>query len=136
MWTWLITTKLGRSVGGIVGALLLCGVIYTAWTIWLARHDAALLKGYVLEERAVTAEAKLAEVERQAKVNAILADAYQTQYKNLLAQQAQSDEKAEADRTAYVGQKPTDHQASDDLDDHDINFLLRNKRQGTVKGPR
>ncbi|QIG74981.1 hypothetical protein EVC26_062 [Rhizobium phage RHph_I72] len=127
MWAFFMTTKLGRSIALAIGVLALAGVIVLSFRIWLARHDATILHGYVLEERALTAEAKLAEVERQAKANKIVADAYQVQYKNLLAQQQLDDQRAEADRAAYEAEKSkTDAcQDRDGLDDNDLKFLLR-----------
>nr|QIG67164.1 hypothetical protein EVB34_059 [Rhizobium phage RHph_TM26] len=126
MWTFFATTKLGRSIALVVGVLALISVIALSFRIWLAHHDAGLLHGYVLEERALTAEGRLAEVERQAKANKIVADAYQIQYKNLLAQQQLDDQKAEADRAGYVAEKPkADCQGRDGFDDNDLKFLLR-----------
>lgn len=92
--------------------------------------------GYVVEQRATAAEALAKELQRQIQGQQIVIDAYQVQYKNQLAKDAErnaADEEAirqrQAEQKAAGGPKPGDL-----FDEHDVDFMR--KRQGSAAGRR
>lgn len=92
--------------------------------------------GYVVEQRATAAEALAKELQRQIQGQQIVIDAYQVQYKNQLAKDAErnaADEEAirqrQAEQKAAGGPKPGDL-----FDEYDVDFMR--KRQGSATGRR
>jgi hypothetical protein len=68
--TWLILTLMEKTgLGKLVASLIVYGAIIGAavlgYWIWIDRHDANVLRGYVQQSELDTAKAKQAETERQ-----------------------------------------------------------------------
>lgn len=88
------------GIGGLLrmlaaGALVaLVGFFYvTVWSLPAARDEAR--QGYVVETRALTAEALVAKLQKEATAFQTVIDAYQIQYKNALALNASQDAETE-----------------------------------------
>lgn len=116
-------------IGGlrsILAGLACSAVVYVYASLWMvpaAARDARA--GYVLETRAMAAEARAAELERQVKANALVIDAYQTQVRN--------DTARDDARSAEIAKLIAEHEAKQDdatrnaraLTPADIEFLRR-----------
>lgn len=136
-WQWLRSTGPG---GLIVGACVIAvagvyvfyegvpigplrnipGIHYIAWEGRVAQAARLARAGYVLESRAIAAEAKAAEKERQLKAANIVIDAYMVQARNRLIAEAAEDARLEDERTQQGN--------SDPLTADDIRWLRRNSQ--------
>lgn len=121
-----LATPIGKWVGSLIGGALLLLAIAGGFRWWLHEHDKALLSGYVLQSEKTAAEAKASEMERQARANKIVADAYQVQYRNQLQKDDLADAQAEQERKAHAADNIAKGR-DDGLDDSDIQFLLRKR---------
>jgi hypothetical protein len=113
--------KLGA---GVAAGLML----YHLYAISIGYPSAAreARAGYVLLAEKTAADARAAEMERQASANKIVADAYQVQYRNQLQKDELVDAQAEQERKAHAADNLAKGR-DDGLDDSDIQFLLRKR---------
>lgn len=126
-----MVAALWSIIGGLKGALrmlaagalvFLAGFFYvTVWVLPAARIEAR--QGYVTEVRALTAEALIAKLQREADAFQKVIDAYQVQYKNVLAKQAAQD--AETGKAIALNdqKRVAKGRKCDPLDAADIDFL-------------
>lgn len=118
-------------IGGLPGLLrmlvagafvALVGFFYvTVWALPAARTEAR--QGYVLEIRALTAEALIFKLQQEAEAFQKVIDAYQVQYKNVLAKQAAQDAETEKAITLNDQKRAAAGRKCDPLDAADIEFL-------------
>lgn len=59
-------TFLFSPLGKIAGAAMIIAACFIGFKVWLVKHDHAVLEGYVRLSEKITAEAKAAEMKRQA----------------------------------------------------------------------
>lgn len=97
--------SLGSPLGRIVSGAALCVLIFLGARLWLAVHDASTrhdaLVGYVLQSKADAAEAKLAEVQRQADAGQVVIESYQEILRNARAKDAEDDAKFAKERKDF-----------------------------------
>ncbi|QIG73271.1 hypothetical protein EVC02_050 [Rhizobium phage RHph_N17] len=110
------------AAGAIVAVAL---ILYFTWAVIPAREEKAR-EGYVLLTRATTAEVMAQTLRDQLKAQSIVIDAYQTQYRNELAKQAEEDAAAEARIKEYEAVQPPERDDSVNSDEHD--FIMRERR--------
>ncbi|AGC35726.1 hypothetical protein ACP46_gp41 [Rhizobium phage RHEph06] len=101
-------------------------ILYFTWAVIPEREEKAR-EGYVLLTRATTAEATAQALRDQLKAQSIVIDAYQTQYRNQLAKQEQTDAEAEARITEYEAQ-PKPDSADDSLTIDQYDFIVRQRQ--------
>lgn len=107
---------LARIAIGAALALVVC------WLFVIPAERADARSGYVLEVRALTAEAKRDELQRQYNAGQIVISAYQTQLKNARDKQAVEDAEDEKRITEYET-KLASAGRSCALDGADLDFL-------------
>lgn len=99
--TWLLSSKLGRV---LLGAAALVGAFF-AFKLWLAAHDASVASqarsGYVLLAEKTTAEAKVAEIQRQLEAAKQSLANFQKRLDADTAQDRIDDQKREAEIKSY-----------------------------------
>ncbi|WJI43665.1 hypothetical protein NL532_23960 [Mesorhizobium sp. C120A] len=114
-------------LGGVGGALRLAagaaaGVAFAYLAIVpLERADAR--RGYVQEDRAIAAEAKLTEVQRQVAAGQIVIASYQEILKNARAKDAADDAQLAKDRAEFEAKVAAAGRAWN-LDQSDVDWLL------------
>lgn len=113
-------------LGGFAGiARIAIGATFAAvigWLFVIPAERAEARSGYVLEVRAISAEAQRDELQRQYNAGQIVISAYQVQLKNARAKQAVEDAEDEQRISAYE-QKLSAAGRSCALDDADLDFL-------------
>lgn len=99
--TWLLSSKLGRV---ILGGVALVGAFF-AFKVWLAAHDTSVASqarsGYVLLAEKTTAEAKVAEIQRQLEAAKQSLASFQKRLDADTAQDKIDDQKREAEIKSY-----------------------------------
>lgn len=118
------------AAGAVVGIAL---ILYFTWAVIPDREEKAR-EGYVLLTRATTAEAEAKTLRDQLRAQGVVIDAYQTQYRNELAQQAQTDAAAEARITEYEAQPKKPDSIDDSLTINQYDFIMR-QRQSRKAAP-
>lgn len=114
-------------LGGVGGALrLAAGVaagIALAYVTIVPLERADARRGYVQEDRAIAAEAKLTEVQRQVDAGQIVIASYQEILKNARAKDAEDDAQLAKDRAEFEAKVAAAGRAWN-LDQSDVDWLL------------
>jgi len=118
---------LWNVIGGFAGIVRMAMGAAAAsllfWLVIIPLEVREAKQGMVLEVRAISAEAKAAELERQVSAGRIVIEAYQVQLKNSRAAEATQRDEAEKRISEYEALRKTSGRSCS-LDDVDRKFLL------------
>ncbi len=93
--------------GKIIGAAALLAAVFLGFRLWISRHDAAVLHGYVLVSEKIAAEAERDELKRQLEAGKIVISSYTEVSKNAREKEARNSVEAEARIKTYEKQLVT-----------------------------
>jgi len=111
------------SVKAGLAGVLIAVATYFGFRIWLARHDASILKGYVTQARLDSANATVAELQRQKEASDYAVASYTKQLAKAEADQAAQSAKTEQEISDYEAKLKVADRACL-LDQSDLDFEL------------